>query len=157
MAFKRIAILGLGAGAFVATMAFAGGHGTPAELAVKARQAYMQLNAFNLGALGGMAKGTVPFDPVAAQAAADNLVALASMNQSAFWLPDTSSLDMDSTKALPDIWDSGSDVGAKAQDLLNAALVMQSAAGTVEGIQGAIGGVGGACAACHKAFRQPDN
>lgn len=157
MALNRRVILGLSTVALTATAVFAGSHITPGAAAAKARQAQMQLQAFNLGILGAMAKGATPFDAGAAQAAADNLVALSSMNQMSYWLRGSSNADMEGTKALPAIWAEGSDVGAKAKGLADAALAMQAAAGSLEGIQGAIGAVGGACGACHKAYRQSDS
>ena len=156
MALNRNVFLGLTAAALTATAVFASSHVTPGQQAAKARQAQMQLQAFNLGTLGAMAKGAVPFDAVAAQAAADNLVSLSSMNQMGYWLPGSSNADMEGTKALPAIWADGSDVGAKAKALADAAMAMQAAAGSLEGVQGAIGAVGGACGACHKAYRQPN-
>ena len=47
-----------------------------AEGAIKARQSVMQLYAFNLGALGAMAKTAVPYDAEVANAHAGNLLAL---------------------------------------------------------------------------------
>ena len=125
--------------------------------AVKARKAHMDLYAFNLGTLGAMAKGSVDFDAAAAQAAADNLVALTSVNQMAYWLPGTSNADMEGTRALPAIWAEGSDVGDKAKALVDAAMAMQAGAGSLDGVRGAMGAVGGACGGCHKAYRAPDS
>ena len=157
MALNRHVILGLTAATLAATGVFAASHTTPEGAAIKARQAQMQLYAYNLGTLGAMAKGATPFDASAAQAAADNLAALSSLNQMSYWLPGTSTADTEGTKALPAIWESGSDVGTKAKGLVDAAMTMQGAAGSLEGVQGAIGAVGGACGACHKAYRQSDS
>lgn len=140
-----------------ATMAFAEAHSTPEGVAASARQAHMQLYAFNLGVLGNMAKGSVDFDAEASQAAADNLASLSSMHQMAYWMPGTSSTDMEDSRALPAIWESGSDVGEKAKGLTEAAAAMQAGAGTLDGVRANIGAVGGACGACHKAYRAPDS
>ena len=51
--------------------------------AVKARQATMQLYAFNLGILGNMAKGSMDYNADVATEAAGNLVKLSSQNQMA--------------------------------------------------------------------------
>jgi cytochrome c556 len=123
----------------------------PLTAAVKARQSHMQLYAFNLGQLGAMAQGAVAFDAGAAQAAADNLVALTSLNQMAYWLPGTEAGAVEGSRAKPELW-SNFDmaiVGAMGE----AALAMQAAAGTLEGVQGAMGALGGACGACHEAYR----
>ena len=155
MRFSRILVTGVVSAALATTMVFADSHNTPEAMAVKARQAHMSLYAFNLGQLGGMAKGAIEFDAGMAQAAADNLAALATMNQMSYWLPGTSTDDREGTDALPAIWQPGSDVGAKGKALAEAALAMQAAAGSLDGIRASIGAVGGACGACHKAYRKP--
>jgi cytochrome c556 len=159
MTFTRKTIFTLAAASLaVGTMAFAGGHNlSEAEQALKARKAHMQLYAHNLGILGAFAKGEAEFDAAAAQAAADNLVSLASINQMSYWHPDSSSMDLDTSRSLPELWDNIPDAIAKGEGMLQAASAMQAAAGTLEGVQGAIGQVGGACGACHKPYRQPNN
>lgn len=156
MALNPSFILGIGAAVFATTAVFAAGHG--GNPAVQARQAHMQLYAHNLGTLGAMAKGSVEFDAAAAQGAADNLHALATMNQSSYWLPGTSNDDLgDETRAMAAIWADGSTIGAASQAMIDGATAMQAAAGTLEGVQGAMGAVGGACGGCHKAFRAPNS
>ena len=68
-------------GALIATLVTA--QQDPLAGAVAARHAHMDLYAFNLGTPGGMAQSAIPFDAAAAQAAADNLVYLTSINQTA--------------------------------------------------------------------------
>jgi len=156
MALNRSLIIGVSAAVFATTAVFAESHG--GNPAVKARTAHMQLYAHNLGTLGGMAKGAMDFDAGAAQAAADNLLALATMNQRSYWLPGTSNADLgEETRALSAIWADGSTIGTAAKAFVDGATAMQAAAGTLEGVQGAIGGVGKACGGCHKAFRAPDS
>lgn len=151
-------ILGLGgAMALTATMALAGGHATPEAQAVKARQAAMQLYAFNLGILGGMAKGDTEYNADAAQAAADNLAALTTMNQMAMWPQGTDSDAMEGSRALPALWQNFPDVSEKGKALAMAAAAMAENAGSLDGIRANIGAVGGACGACHKAYRAPDS
>ena len=124
--------------------------------AIKARQAAMQLYAYNLGQLGAMAKGTVEYDAAAASRAADNLVVMLQLDQSAMWPPGTDSDNVFETAAKPEIWANFPDVSGKMKALNEAALVMQGAAGTdLAALQAAMGGVGGACGACHKAYRVP--
>lgn len=124
--------------------------------AIKARTAVMQLYGFSLGTLGAMAKGQVDYDADAATKAANNLVALTQLDQSAMW-PQGSDSDSDAnSRALPAIWANFPDVGAKGKALADAAVTMQSSAGQgLEALQGAMGGLGGACSACHKAYRKP--
>ncbi|MCV6592722.1 MAG: cytochrome c [Silicimonas sp.] len=139
----------------VGGMAQAGGHeGNPA---VKARKAHMQLYAFSLGTLGGMAKGAVEYDAAAAKAAADNLASLAALNQMAYWAPGTSMDDLgDQTEALPAIWQEGSKAAAIGGQLAEAAAALAAVAGDGQSALGpALGPVGQACGACHKAYRKP--
>lgn len=126
--------------------------------AIKARQAHMQLYAFNLGTLGGMAQGKIDYDADAASAAASNLAALAHLNGRAYWVPGSDNASVDGTKALPAIWADGSDIGAKAAALVEAADAMNAAAGQgLEALQAAMGPLGGACGGCHQSYRQSNN
>ena len=52
---------------------------------VEARQSLMKVYRFNLGILGGMARERTPYDAEAAQAAADNMLAIANMKNGAMW------------------------------------------------------------------------
>ncbi len=124
--------------------------------AVKARTSIMQIYAFNLGALGGMAKGDVEYDAEAATRAANNLVVLTQIDQSAMWPAGSDNASDPSSRALPAIWENFADVGAKGQAMADAAVAMQTAAGQdVEALKAAMGDLGGACSACHKAYRAP--
>lgn len=140
-----------------ATLAFAGGHG--GNPAVKARKAHMQLYSHNLGVLGDMAKGEVEYNAEAATAAANNMVALTSMDQSSYWSPGTSSDDLpDESRTLAKLWEDGG--FAKAIEIgtaMNAASVQLAAvAGDGQAALGpAVGAVGQQCGACHDDFRKP--
>ncbi|WP_170529551.1 c-type cytochrome [Ruegeria arenilitoris] len=126
--------------------------------AVKARKAVMQLYAFNLGTLGGMAKGEVEYNAEAATRAAKNLVAVTQIDQSAMWPAGSDNVSDPSSRALPAIWENFPDVSAKGQAMAEAAVAMQAAAGQdVEALKAAMGPLGGACSACHKAYRAPKN
>lgn len=139
------------------TAAISDGHANKATLAaVKARQSQMQLYAFNLGLLGGMAKGAIEYNAEAAAGAASNLAGLSRMDQSRMWPKgsDNGALG-DATAALPAIWQDGSTIGDKGKALAEAAGALQLvAADGLVPLQGAMGAVGGACGACHKAYRQ---
>lgn len=122
--------------------------------AVKARQATMQLYAFNLGILGNMAKGSMDYNADAASAAAGNLVKLSSQNQMAYWPKGSEQGSVEGSRALPAIWEDMEGIGKAAGDLTQAAMAMEAAAGTdLASLQGAMGGLGGACGACHKSYR----
>ena len=148
----KITVLSL-AGALIATLAVA--QQDPLAAAVKARQAHMGLYAFNLGTLGGMAQDAIPYDAAAAQAAADNLVALTGINQMAYWPAGTAVGEVEGTRAKPELWANMEEVMADSEALTTAALAMQAAAGTgLDALKAAMGPLGGACGECHEEFRQ---
>lgn len=154
-------IAGILAAGVIGTAAIGDGHADKATLsAVKARQSLMSLQAFNIGLLGGMAKGDVEYDAAAASAAAGNLAALATMDQSRMWPPgsDNATLGDDVTEALPAIWAADSKIGADAMALAEATAALQAAAGEgLDALRGAIGPVGKACGSCHETYRQAKN
>ncbi|GGA20661.1 c-type cytochrome [Neptunicoccus cionae] len=129
------------------------------EAAIKARQSLMQLYAFNLGQLGAMAKGTMEYNAESAQAAADNLLAAASMNQMAMWPEGTDNAAMPGkTAALPEIWSTYPKIAENGQALVAAAENMASVAGNdLDSLRGAMGDVGKSCGGCHKSFRASDD
>lgn len=141
-----------------ATGAFAGGHNaSPEQKAVNARNAHMQLYSFNLGLLGGMAKGDIEYSAELAGALASDLAALTKVSQAAYWPAGTTNADMEGTRALPAAWENMENTMKLAGGLVAAADALAAAAGTLEGLQGAIGPVGKACGDCHKATRAPKN
>lgn len=154
MRFTRTAALGIAAAAIAGSVVFAAGHAN-VDGAVKARKSQMQLYAFNLGILGNMAKGSVDFDAAAAQRAADNMVALSSMDTTDLWPAGSSADDVDGTRALAVMWDNIPDVMEKVGALSAAATAMSENAGTLEGVQANMGALGQACGACHQAYRAP--
>lgn len=150
-------VKGLIAAAVATLVVSAGVAHADAAAAVKARQAHMDLYAFNLGILGSMAKGETDYDADAASAAASNIEALAKMKTGAFWPQGSAAGEIENSRALPEIWTTYPAVAEKAQDLVAASEAMSVAAGTgLEPLQAAMGPLGGACVACHKAFRQPE-
>ena len=128
------------------------------ETAVKARNAHMELYAYNLGILGGMARGNVEYNADRARRAADDLVALTRLDQSGYWIPGTDSLAFEGSRLKPGFFDDPSDTAAKGEALADAATEMQAAAGTgVDGVRGAMTALGGACSSCHRSYREPEN
>jgi cytochrome c556 len=153
MKFVRPALL-IAATALCAVPALAEG---PADAAIGARKGLMDLLAFNLGTLGGMAKGAIPYDAATASAAANNIATLATVDQTALWPAGSDQMSADKTRALPDIWDKHDDFLAKIAALNEAAGGMKAAAGVdLASLQAAMGPLGGACGACHKAYRAPE-
>jgi len=129
-------------------MAFADGHAV--DPAVKARQAHMQLYAHNIGILGGMAQAKIDYDADLAQIAANNLAAVASLDESTYWIEGTA----EGTKALPAIWENMDDFIVKQDGMTQAAAAMAEVAGTdLASLQGAMQDLGGACSACHREYR----
>jgi cytochrome c556 len=129
--------------------------------AIKARQAFMQVNAFNLGILGAMAKGERAYDAELASALAGNLQAQASMRNGAFW-PAGSGNDVaalaDKTRALPAIWTTYPAVVEKNQAWADATVALAAVAGDgLEALQANIGPVGQGCGGCHSDFRAKAN
>jgi cytochrome c556 len=137
--------------------AFAESHAdNPFAAGIKARQAQMQIQAFNLGILGAMAKGDTEYDAEAANIAARNLVLASSIHQPQAWAPGSDNFAVEGTRALPAIWENFPDVGEKSAELRAAAEAMQAVAGDGrEAVGGAMGRLGSACGACHKAYRAP--
>lgn len=153
--FKKTVLFSAALGV-AASMAFAGGHEpTPMERAVKARQAKMTLYSFNLGLLGGMAKGDIDYSADAAGLAANNLAALTAVFMPGAWPEGSDSSAMKGTRTLPALWtDDPAKVAAKGKALRESAQTLAKVAGTdLAALQGAIGPVGQACGACHKAYR----
>ena len=98
---------------------------------VKARKAVMQVYSFNLGILGAMAKGKMPYDAKVAQNAADNLNAAVNMKNGAMWPKgsDNGALG-DRTRAKPEAWSKYPEVAEKSKMLKEAAAMMAAAAGS---------------------------
>lgn len=128
-----------------------------ASAAIKARQGQFRILALNLGVLGGMAKGDIEYNQEMAQYAADNLAAVASINQSFNWPAGSDNATVENTRALPKIWENTPDVISKWDDLGTAVAEMQTAAAEgPEAIGAALQKVGGACKACHDEYRKSE-
>lgn len=128
--------------------------------AIDARQSHMQLNAFNLSLLGGMAKGEIDYDAEAATGAADNLAALARMDETRYWLPgtDMETLGKEQTEALAKIWADDSEIGERMTAMTQASEAMAAAAGQgLDSLRGAMGPLGKACGSCHEGYRVADD
>ncbi|MDE3123178.1 MAG: cytochrome c [Paracoccaceae bacterium] len=127
---------------------------TPAEQAVNARKSLMHVMAFNLGQLGAMAKGQMPYDAKAAQAAAGNIAKLATLDQAALWMKGTDHDADPKSHALPAIWQNEADfLGGFAKLASAAGTAEKSVGGGAETLKAALGQIGGACGGCHKSYR----
>lgn len=124
---------------------------------VKARQGQFNIMALNLGILGNMARGTIEYDAETAQAAADSIVAVTTLDQSNMWPEGTDTMSIDGTRAEPAIWDNMDDVMSKWAALGEAATAMAEAAGTGRDALGPnMGSLGNACKDCHDNYREPE-
>lgn len=126
------------------------------EAAINARQSHMTLYAFNLAPLGDMAKGEIAYNADVATAAAENLAALARIDESRYWLPgsDMATLGKEHTKALKETWAEGSKIGSHVEKLIETSADMAKAAGNgLASLRTAMIPLGKSCSGCHEDFR----
>ena len=130
----------------------------PHDKAIKARKAQMTLFSWNLGQLGAMAKEVIPYDAEAAQKAADNLVAVASLNGENMWPAGSDSTALPGqTRAKKEAWDTYPEVAGKHEDLVKAATELAASAGDgLDALKAAVGATGKTCGGCHKPFREEE-
>jgi cytochrome c556 len=129
----------------------------PFQNEIEARHSFMHILRFNLGILGAMAKGEMPYDAAHASAAANNLLVASKMSNSAMWPAgsDMSAADLEGvTWAKPDIWASMPSFDEKGRALTDALEAMAAAAGDGLGaLRSNMGAVGDGCKGCHESFR----
>lgn len=125
-----------------------------ANAATQYRQAVFQLVRSNMGPLGGMAKGALPFDESVMKTNAVRLEQLADM-MADYLAVDTRKFDVD-TGAKDEIWADFSAFEKKVAALKTAAQGLQSAveAGDESAYRGAIGKIGASCKSCHDDYKQ---
>ncbi|SMY07374.1 c-type cytochrome [Flavimaricola marinus] len=157
MKLNKTIALGV-AGILSATVVFADSHVDRAiQGAINARQSHMQLYAFNLGILGGMAQEQIPYDADMAAMAAGNLATLSTVSQAAYWPPGSDSAAVEGSRALPVIWEDFAGIAAEGQKFGEAVAALNEVAGTdLDSMKAAFGPVGGSCGSCHRAYRQPE-
>ena len=123
----------------------------------EARIAFMKQMGAQMAILGPMAQGGVPYDAVAAQAAADKLVELSATDIGNMWPAGSDSVTLAVSRALPAIWTDSAGVMTKWTAMGAGATAMQAAAGVdLVSLQTAMGGLGGACGSCHESYRKPE-
>ena len=122
--------------------------------AVKYRQALFQLVRSNMGPLGAMAKGNIPFDAEVIKTNAMRMEQLGAMIPD-YLKTDTRKFSVD-TDAKNDIWDNMADFQEKAQALTQAAANLQKASMTGDEAEykKAIGMVGRTCKGCHDEYKK---
>ncbi len=156
MTRKTLTIFATVSSLVLATAAGADGHlSRDQQGAISARQAQMTLFGFNLGPLGAMVQGNIPYDAETAATAAANLAALASLNEDRYWLEGTDA-SVGGTRAKAEIWSDPEGFAAQLAKLGETTTALSAVAGDgLEALQGAFGAVGGTCGACHEAYRAP--
>ena len=126
---------------------------TPFEKEIEARKSFMTVVGFNMGILGGMAKGKVPYDSAQADAAAQNIYSASKMNTAAMWPEgsDNSNPELKGfTEALPYSWENYDDVAEKQTAWVDASKALAENAGTsLADLRKTIGPVGKSCKGCH--------
>lgn len=125
-----------------------------ANWATKVRKANFTLLGHNMGPLGGMLKGRVPFD---AQTVAEKATMI---NYLANMIADTSKVDTSKfkveTEALDKIWQNQDDYNEKIQALIDASAKVKEIAltGSESDVKKAMGKMGKSCGSCHDSYKQ---
>jgi cytochrome c556 len=122
--------------------------------ATELRQSIFALMGSNMGPLGGMAKGKMPFDVKAIEKHALRI------NQLSFMIADYTRTDTSNfevkTDALNKVWQEKDLFAEKIADLNKSSAHLMAAAktGNEGAIKKAIGGVGKTCGGCHDVFKK---
>lgn len=124
-----------------------------AEAAVEYRQSLYQLVKSNMGPLGGMAKGAIPYNEDVMMTNAVRLEQLADMMVD-YLSVDTRKFDV-KTGAKDAIWENFSDVEEKVSAMKTAAVNLQRVvdAGNKDDYRSAIGNIGASCKSCHDDYK----
>lgn len=156
---KKALVIALSLGAMSSTAALAAdvteaSSAKHAKAATQYRQALFQLVRSNMGPLGGMAKGALPFDESVMKTNAIRLEQLADM-MGDYLSVDTREFNVE-TGAKDALWENFSDVESKAMALKTAAQDLQAAveAGDNSAYRDAIGKVGASCKSCHDDYKK---
>jgi cytochrome c556 len=126
---------------------------TRAEQMIRYRQAGFGWLGYNIGPIGAMVKGTIPFDAKLAERNAATMAAVAPRLLEGF--PDGTDSGAP-TRAKPGIWQDMPDFSAKMADLEKATADLAAAtrSGDLKTVGEALGKTGAACKACHDKYRQ---
>ena len=128
----------------------------PLKNAIKARQGEMQLRAFNVGPLFGMAKGKIDYDADLAKKLAGNLKLMLDLDNGRAWAKGS---DIDSymgdTTALPKIWTTYPEISKYGKKYVAAVNELAAVAGDGrDALKSKMGAVGKSCKGCHDEFRE---
>lgn len=125
-----------------------------AKAVTEYRQAILKLVKSNVGALGAMNKGAIPFNAQTLQTNAVRLEQLSLMLKD-YFATDTSGFDVD-TAALDKIWSNQADYKDKISALTTAATNLNkvATAGDTAKFKPAIGQVFKSCKGCHDNYKE---
>jgi cytochrome c556 len=125
-----------------------------ANTAVQFRQAILQLVRSNMGPMGAMAKGDIPYNADVMELNSLRIEQLGLMMED-YFVADTRGFDVE-TGALDSIWDNQSDFNQKAQDMVEAAINVRTIASAQasDDYRKAIGALGATCKACHDDYKK---
>jgi cytochrome c556 len=128
--------------------------GKSALQAVEYRQSIFKLIKSNVGVLGAMNKGVVPFDASTLETNGQRLEQLSLMLEDYFKI-DTTQYPVN-TEALDDIWQNKADFSSKIDNLTLAAQNLQAVAKAKDAgkYKSAVGDVFKTCKGCHKSYKQ---
>ncbi len=149
---KKIAVVTAAVVALSAASAIVAKERDPKERAIHAREAAFTLMAVNVGPMGAMAKGNMPFNQEEFARRAANLQALADMPWE-FFIPGT---DQGNTEAKPEIWSNPDDYKAKTEKFQQevAKLVDASKGGDQKAMFAQFGETAKSCKSCHKEYKK---
>ena len=121
--------------------------------AIKFRQSVFQLIRSNIGPLGAMAKGQIPYNADVMAKNAERMMQLAAMVPD-YMLLDTSKFPIENS-ASEEVWSNLDDFNKKAQDLYLAAEALKGIAESKNESQykAAIGKVSRTCKGCHDSYK----
>lgn len=125
-----------------------------AKATVQFRQAILQLVRSNMGPMGAMAKGNIPYDAEVMLKNSERIEQLGLMMED-YFAPDTRAFDVE-TDAKDNIWENQADFNQKAQDMITAAIQVQevASAGLADDYRKSIGALGATCKACHDDYKK---
>jgi len=149
---KKIATLALAAATAALALPASAQFAKP-EDAIKYRQSAMFIMGQNMGRLGAMAQGRIPFDAKVAAESAATAEFMAKLPWAAF--AEGTQKGAIPTRAKAEIWSEKAKFN-ESSDKLQAETAKLSAAaktGSLDNIKAAMGGVGGTCKSCHDDFQ----
>ena len=128
----------------------------PLMNAIKARQGEMQLRAFNVGPLFGMAKGKIDYNAELASKLAGNLKLMLDLDNGRAWAKGSANDNYEGkTTALPKIWTTYPEISDYGKKYVAAVNDLAAAAGNgADALKSKMGAVGKSCKGCHDEFRE---